>query len=159
MSEAALDAALENGRALVDRVVRDLPALIAGMTGFRPNAAYLGPHDLDPVTYVCRGCGEALADLANHQDRPCVKGLWPLVVVVPVRAVRGPHIAPVGVEEGDLCLRSVDGGPPCLGKLEIRAHSSHGGQACCCGPEAPPCRWCLSQVPACPVCDYEGEPA
>lgn len=101
-------------------------------------------HTWGRYSSVCQLC-ERTAAGEHIRHRPCL----------PISGV--PQLAAVGTEEGDLCLRSHDGGAPCLGKLVISTHSDHGGRACCCGPEAPPCSWCMAQVPACPACGWEGE--
>lgn len=133
-----------------------LRAIVSVLTGFRPNVAYLGPHDLDPATYECRGCREALFDLARHQDRPCAKGLWPLSVAVPRRVVPGVRNAPEGTAEGDLCLRSHSGLSPCLGKLWLRPLD---GSACFCGATRAPCSSCLSWAPECSRCGHREDEA
>jgi len=77
---------------------------------------------------------------------------WPREVLVPLRSVRGPRFAPVGVEEGDLCMRSYpDGRPPCLGKMVLRRDPDQGG--CYCWRSAP-CGSCLSEVPECDTCGH-----
>lgn len=84
-------------------------------------------------------------------DGPCARGLWPREVLVSPRAVRGPHIAPVGVEEGDLCMRDL-----CQGALELRRSLEGEDRGCTCFLSAP-CGTCMSVVPECPVCGHREE--
>lgn len=80
-------------------------------------------------------------------------GSWPRDVAVPLRAVRGPRLAPVGVEVGDLCGRTY-GTETCLAKLELRPAEGLGG--CTCWRSAP-CASCMSIVPECPRGCWRGE--
>lgn len=71
---------------------------------------------------------------------------WPSGFPVPLRPVLGLRDAPVGVEEGELCLRD-----RCLGVMELRPRFDLGGCQCW---RAAPCSSCMSVVPECTECGF-----
>lgn len=109
-------------------------------------------HRVLVTTNACADCGMTEREFVEHGNRPCARGLWPRDVLVPPRPVLGLRFAPLGTEEGDLCLRSHSGLPPCLGKLELLPFDSSVG--CYCSATRAPCSSCSSWTPECPVCGH-----
>ena len=74
-------------------------------------------------------------------------------ITVGTPAMRGRMVdAPVGMDEGELCLRSYDG-KTCLGVVEYRPDDNLG--SCSCSTmRMPPCSYCISTEPECPVCAW-----
>ena len=83
--------------------------------------------------------------------------IFPQEVRVPCQPMRGRmRDAPLGMDEGDLCLRSEGGHPPCLGVLSYEPDRSYGGCGCSTSP-MPPCSYCTSTLPECPRCGWRCE--
>lgn len=83
---------------------------------------------------------------------------FPREVRIPAPAImRGlPGNAPVGTDEGHLCLRSDGGRDPCLGVIEYRPDETLEGCGCPNSP-MPPCSYCTSTMPECPTCGWRDE--
>ena len=77
--------------------------------------------------------------------------IWPAdIAVAPPRMKGRQRAAPIGTEEDQLCGRSYPGVAFCSGRLENRPPAD-GGCAC---HIAPPCGYCTSYTPECPVCGH-----
>jgi len=75
---------------------------------------------------------------------------------VPPPTMRGlPADAPLGVDEGEMCLRSHGEERPCLAKIEYMPDERLGG--CWCPSGHPPCSYCTSTMPECPSCGWRME--
>lgn len=90
-----------------------------------------------------------------EQGESSMIAIWPADVAVPPRAVLGNRPAPLGAEEGQLCLRTEGGTKPCLGTIELLPDSSLGG--CWCPAGHPPCGYCTSTIPECRRCGWRDE--
>lgn len=173
MTDAAFYAALEHDRALLNQAinVHVLGPLLALHFGpieadhvhvyadgrMEPvECGCIPGHQVSVVTQACVRCGLTEREFDDHGNRPCARGLWPRDVAVPRRNVPGIRNAPLGTEEGDLCLRSHSGLSPCLGKLELRPLD---GAACYCGATRAPCGSCLSWAPECSRCGHREDEA
>jgi hypothetical protein len=78
--------------------------------------------------------------------------VFPRNVNVPVPVKRGRMFAaPVGTDEGELCMRD-----NCLGVIEYMPDSSMDGCGCRNMP-MPPCSYCTSTMPECPRCGWREE--
>ncbi len=75
-------------------------------------------------------------------------------IMVPPPALRGRmRSAPLGLEEGQQCLRSYDG-EICLGVIRLEPDDAKGGCSC---HVSPPCSYCTSTMPECPGCGWREE--
>lgn len=61
----------------------------------------------------------------------------------------------IGQNEGDRCNRTTGTEPPCPGVIELLPDNTEGG--CCSCHIAPPCGYCTSTIPECPVCGWRDE--
>lgn len=83
---------------------------------------------------------------------------FPREVRIPPPPMRGRMIdAPLGTDEGDLCLRSEGGHPPCLGVLAYEPDRLRYGSCGCSTSPMPPCSYCTSTMPECPRCGWRCE--
>lgn len=74
---------------------------------------------------------------------------------VPPPPMRGrPRPMPLGQEEGELCGRDQPGFLTCIAKLVMRHSRELDGCRCFISP---PCGYCMSEVPECPVCGWRAE--
>lgn len=79
---------------------------------------------------------------------------FPRNVIVPPPVMRGrQRPAPLGDDEGQLCLRPDHQGGVCRGVIEYLPDATFGGCGCSTSP-MPPCSYCTSTQPECPACGW-----
>jgi hypothetical protein len=76
---------------------------------------------------------------------------------VPPPTMRGlPADVPLGIDEGEMCLRSHGVERPCLATIEYMPDTNL-GSCDCFTMRMPPCSYCISTMPECPSCGWRME--